>query len=252
MRGMSGLAAVGLCLLAAASARAQGLAPAAEPGSRPADAGWSAQDIQLAQARCTVLLKGLDVVAVPDGPLREGSECGAPAPMRLISVGKEPQVAFSPPPTLTCDMIAALHKWVQRDVQPLARRLLAAPIVRIETMSSYSCRNAYGRAHGRISEHGRANAVDIGSFVTALGHAALVVSDWGLTAREVATAAAAAAKAQPVPAGSAPPAVSTVVDSATRSQGLLSVAPSAELPGRAAAAASASPGFCLGTPGVVV
>ena len=186
MRGMSALAAVGLCLLAAASARAQGLAPAAAPGGgRPADAGWSEQDIQLAQARCTVLLKGLDVVAVPDGPLREGSECGAPAPMRLISVGKNPQVAFSPPPTLTCDMIAALHKWVHRDVQPLARRLLAAPIVRIETMSSYSCRNAYGRAHGRLSEHGRANAVDIGSFVTALGHAALVVSDWGLTAREV-------------------------------------------------------------------
>ncbi|MFZ0852098.1 MAG: extensin family protein, partial [Hyphomicrobiaceae bacterium] len=197
---MSALAAVGLCLLAGASARAQGLAPAAEPGgSRSVDAGWSEQDIQLAQARCTVLLKGLDVVAVPDGPVREGSECGAPAPMRLISVGKGPQVAFSPPPTLTCDMIAALHKWVQRDVQPLARRLLAAPIVRIETMSSYSCRNAYGRAHGRLSEHGRANAVDIGSFVTALGHAALVVSDWGLTAREVAAAAAAAARAQPPP-----------------------------------------------------
>ena len=248
MRGMSALAAVGLCLLAAASARAQGLAPAAEPGgSRPADAGWSEQDIQLAQARCTVLLKGLDVVAVPDGPLREGSECGAPAPMRLISVGKEPQVAFSPPPTLTCDMIAALHKWVQRDVQPLARRLLAAPVVRIETMSSYSCRNAYGRAHGRLSEHGRANAVDIGSFVTALGHAALVVSDWGLTAREVAAAAAAAAKAQP--AGSAPPPVSNVVDSAARSQGLLSVVPSAEPPGTAAA--TASTGLRL-IPGVLV
>ena len=64
-----------------------------------AHGGWSAQDIQLAQARCAVLLKGLDVVAVPEGPLREGSECGAPAPMRLISVGKGPQVAFSPPPT---------------------------------------------------------------------------------------------------------------------------------------------------------
>ena len=76
-------------------------------------------------------------------------------------------------------MIAQLHKWVQRDVQPLARKFMAAPIVRIETMSSYSCRNAYGRAHGRLSEHGRANAVDIASFVTAPGQAALVVSDWG-------------------------------------------------------------------------
>ena len=124
MRGMSVLAAAGLVLLAAQSARAQAVLAAAEPdaaatrppaayrpagqvseASPPAGAtgqahgGWSAQDIQLAQARCAVLLKGLDVVAVPEGPLREGSECGAPAPMRLISVGKGPQVAFSPPPT---------------------------------------------------------------------------------------------------------------------------------------------------------
>jgi hypothetical protein len=58
-------------------------------------------------------------------------------------------------------------------------------------MSSYSCRNAYGRAHGRVSEHGKANAVDIGSFVTARGQAALVIADWGLTARQIAAQAAA-------------------------------------------------------------
>ena len=76
-------------------------------------------------------------------------------------------------------------------MQPLARKHLGAPIVRIETMSSYSCRNAYGRAHGRLSEHGKANAVDIGSFVTARGQAALVVADWGPTARQIAAQAAA-------------------------------------------------------------
>ena len=34
---------------------------------------------------------------------------------------------LSPPVDLTCDMIAALHKWVQQDVQPLARKHLGAP-----------------------------------------------------------------------------------------------------------------------------
>ena len=275
MRGMSVLAAAGLVLLAAQSARAQAVLAAAEPdaaatrppaayrpagqvseASPPAGAtgqahgGWSAQDIQLAQARCAVLLKGLDVVAVPEGPLREGSECGAPAPMRLISVGKGPQVAFSPPPILTCDMIAQLHKWVQRDVQPLARKFMAAPIVRIETMSSYSCRNAYGRAHGRLSEHGRANAVDIASFVTALGQAALVVSDWGPTAREVAAAAAAASKAAAQQASAAPRPGQAGPENAAQAHPVVSVAPAAEPPGRAVAATIT--GFSITIPGVSV
>src|SRR5262245_57865289 len=97
MRGMSSLAAAGLLLLAAQAARAQGLPPGPDPGAairpgashRPAaapaaeattpaaakaaaDAAWSAQEIALAQARCAVLLKGLAVVAVPEGPVREG------------------------------------------------------------------------------------------------------------------------------------------------------------------------------------
>ncbi len=159
--------------------------------ARPAAVAWSQQDLEAAQARCAVLLKGLDVVAVPEAPVREGPECGTPAPMKLLSVGRSPQVALSPPPTVTCDMVATLARWLERDVQPLARKHLGAPIVRIETMSSYSCRNAYGRAHGRVSEHGRANAVDIGSFVTARGQASLVIADWGPTARQIAAQAAA-------------------------------------------------------------
>ena len=62
-------------------------------------------------------------------------------------------------------------------------------------MSSYSCRNAYGRTGGRLSEHGKANALDIGAFVTARGQSAMVVADWGPTARQIA-AQAAAAKAE--------------------------------------------------------
>jgi hypothetical protein len=264
MRGIRSLAVAGLLLLAARATFAQGLPPAPDAGPRAAagpaaeastgaagkaaaDAGWSAQEIASARARCAVLLKGLAVVAVPEGPVREGNDCGAPAPMRLISVGKEPQVAFSPPPTLTCDMIARLHKWLERDVQPLARKFLAAPVVRIETMSSYSCRNAYGRTHARLSEHGRANALDIGSFVTAHGQAALVISDWGPTAREVA-AAAADSKAAPTPGARA---LRQAGPQATPSlRPLVSLAPPAEPPARAAAAATT--GFSLSIPGIMV
>jgi hypothetical protein len=120
-------------------------------------------------------------------------------------------------------------------------------------MSAYSCRNAYGRAHGRLSEHARANALDIGAFITALGKTALVVSDWGLTAREVAAAAAADNKAQAASnqTGSPPrQAPSVAAASPERPKSLLSLAPAA-LPTGGASAASVT-GFAFPLPGVTV
>jgi hypothetical protein len=217
MRGKGLATAAAFCVLAtngalaqtsasADSGRTQSDAPAqraAKPAQWPlvmpdksaakarATVEWSQQDIEQAQARCTALLKGLDLVVVPEVPIREGQECGTPAPMKLISLGKSPQIALSPPPVMTCDMIATLYRWMQRDVQPLARKHLGAPVIRIDAMSSYSCRNAYGRAHSKLSEHGKANALDISTFVTARGQAAMVVANWGPTAREIEAQAAA-------------------------------------------------------------
>jgi hypothetical protein len=186
--------------LAAPAAKYEHVWPQTLPQTQPPTAPqqtpeeWSKQEIELAQARCTALLKGLDVVALPDAPIREGTECGTPAPMRLVSIGTNPEITFYPPPVLTCDMIAALHKWLQQDVQPLARKHLGTSLVRVATMSSYSCRNAYGRAKGRLSEHGRVNALDIAAFITARGQTTMVVADWGPIAREIAAQAAAAQK----------------------------------------------------------
>src|SRR5262245_50292891 len=234
MTGKGLAAAAAFCVLAASGAFAQNLQPGttapapagtepvapalrgpdwprlldAKGSSGPADpVAWSPQEVEQALARCAVLLKGLDVVTVTGPPLREGSECGTAVPMRLISVGRSPQIALTPPPTLNCEMVARLARWLERDVQPLARKHLGAPIARLETMSSYSCRNAYGRALGKVSEHGKADAVDIGSFVTARGHAALIIADWGPTARQIAAEVAAAATAHAAAgAPKAPPA----------------------------------------------
>ncbi|HEX5998617.1 MAG TPA: extensin family protein [Hyphomicrobiaceae bacterium] len=155
-------------------------------------AAWSAADVEQARNRCAAMLKNLDLVAVPIEPIREGAACGAAAPVRLISVGSQPPIAFSPPPMLTCDMVLALHKWLQGDVQPLARKHLGAPVVGIKVMSSFSCRNAYGRAKTRLSEHGRVNALDVGEFLTAQGETTQVLADWGPVAREMTAKAKAA------------------------------------------------------------
>lgn len=155
---------------------------------------WSETDIADAQKSCVALLKGLDLVAVGVIPILDGSECGAAAPLELISVGASPQVTFSPPVTVTCEMAAALHAWITKDVQASAKKHLGAPVVRIDTMSSYSCRTAYGRANHKLSEHGRANAIDIRAFMTAKADTAEVLASWGPTARDI-QAHIAAAKA---------------------------------------------------------
>ena len=152
-------------------------------------------DIEAAQARCTALLKTITAVAIPKDPIEDG-ECGTLAPVELVSVGRNPEVALSPPAIVNCDMAVAIHDWMKGDVQPLAIKHLGKPVVRLETMSSYSCRHAYGRVHGKLSEHGKANALDVRGFVTASGETAYVLEDWGPTSVEIAAAAVAAQKAQ--------------------------------------------------------
>lgn len=183
----------------------------AKPGDvKPADAApkkplvateWPAVDVELARARCTQLLKGIDAVTMPEPPFRKG-DCGTLAPVRLISIGKNPEVALSPPPVVTCDMVVALTKWMKSDVQPAARRHLGSEVIRMESMSDYSCRMAYGRIGNKLSEHGKANALDIRGFTTRKGAQAEVLSGWGDTQRDVvkriAVAKAAAAKAEAV------------------------------------------------------
>jgi hypothetical protein len=220
-------------------------------GEPDAPTAWSQQDIELARARCTALLKNLPVVTVPVDAIREGPGCGAAAPVQLVSVGRSPQIALSPPPTITCDMVAALHRWLERDVQPLAKKHLGAPVIRIEAMSSYSCRNAYGRAGSRLSEHGKANALDISAFVTARGQNAMVLADWGPTARQIA-AQAAADQGEPAerarPASGAPRAAQPDSQQA-EAPAQPSPQPLASAP---AAASVLGPGVSISIPGVTV
>jgi hypothetical protein len=145
---------------------------------------WPEEEIRRAKAFCAQILHSVGAVAVPVAPIRDGM-CGAPAPVQLIGVGTNPQVVISPPATLTCEMVAALATWLKNDLQPLAQRHLGASITRLRSLSSYSCRNASGRAKSRLSEHGRANALDISGFVTASMQTTELLSDWGMTAREI-------------------------------------------------------------------
>ena len=167
----------------------------AKKDAAPDPDAWTAAEIEAAKARCDKILAHIDAVTVPEPPMKKG-DCGAAAPVRLMSIGKKPEIVIHPPAVVTCELAEALHDWMQDNVQPLARKHLGAEVVRIENISDYSCRNALGRKTTRLSEHGRANALDIRRFVTAKGQAADLTDDWGITQRELAEIAAAKAAAE--------------------------------------------------------
>lgn len=189
---------------AAAPAAATAVAPAtAAQQPQPVDV-WSPAEIAAGIAQCSQMLAGRDIVSTPVPAFRDG-DCGAPAAVQLISVGRNPEVAINPPVTVTCEVASALAGWVKSELQPLAKAHLGAPIVRIDTMSSYSCRNAYGRKKSRLSEHGRANAIDIRAFISKSNEEAAVLADWGTNERRQAAivAAAKAADARRIAAAAA-------------------------------------------------
>lgn len=173
---------------------------------------WSNSEVAEAKAQCETILKSIKAVTVPQPPLKEGP-CGAPAPVRLISIGRKPTVIFSPAPVVTCAMVSALDQWLKDDLQPMARKHLGSPIIKVQTMSDYSCRMAYGRKGNKLSEHGRANALDIRGFVLANGKSTHVLDRWGKTKRDL-KAEAAERAAKQAAAAKAEAAVENAVASA--------------------------------------
>jgi hypothetical protein len=154
---------------------------------------WTQEKIDKELAACRETLSKIDAVAIPMQSFRK-NKCGAAAPIQLISVGRSPEVVFSPPARVTCKLAGALHKWITDDLQKLAKKHLDAEIIKVEVMSDYSCRNAYGRKGGRLSEHALVNALDIRGFVTSSGKNARLLAHWGPTRRDIATEIAAAKK----------------------------------------------------------
>jgi hypothetical protein len=77
---------------------------------------------------------------------------------------------------VTCPLASSFAAWARYGVDRAARQILGSPLVRIETMGSYSCRNVAGS--GRRSAHATANAIDVSAFVLADGRRVTVLGDW--------------------------------------------------------------------------
>jgi hypothetical protein len=97
-------------------------------------------------------------------------ECGAVDAVIVDSVilPDRANVAVSPPATLRCMMAEAVAIWLREDVAPAALKL-GAPLRGLDNFDSYECRTRNRVAGATLSEHGRANALDVRAFKLANG-----------------------------------------------------------------------------------
>jgi hypothetical protein len=72
-------------------------------------------------------------------------------------------VVLKPAATLRCKMASAIADWVRADISSLAKSLGSA-VADLDNFDSFECRGRNRIAGAPLSEHGRANALDVRSF----------------------------------------------------------------------------------------
>ncbi len=113
---------------------------------------------------CGPLLAGRKVVARPVPPVSGPDGCGIASPVTLEAVvlrdGR--RVPLVPPALMRCDLAEAVADWLRDDIVPATA--MEGDLLGVADAAAYVCRPRNAVAGGRLSEHGRGNAVDVLAF----------------------------------------------------------------------------------------
>jgi len=111
------------------------------------------------------------------------SACGAEQPFEMTAADSG-RVLLKPAALLRCPMIPQVDRWVVNVIEPAARRSYGASLAEITVLGSYSCRPINNVSGGYLSEHGRANALDVSAFTLTDGTRITVKRGWHGDARQ--------------------------------------------------------------------
>jgi len=119
----------------------------------------SACQIQLAKI---ATFQPLPVLVGPGG-------CGATDAVLIdtIILPNQSKIAITPPATMRCPMAEQVAQWVREDVAPTLKD--QPPLIGLDNFDSYSCRGRNNVRAAQLSEHGRADAIDVRDFKLADG-----------------------------------------------------------------------------------
>lgn len=146
--------------------------PKGDAPERPARATPGASAEATGQCHADLRRDAVGFRPLPDRSFAGG--CSAVGAVQLTEIGT-PVTNLG---AMTCPLAREFARWTREAVQPAARQWLGARVVRIESFGTYACRPVNNQVGGRLSEHGRANAVDISAFVLEGGRRISVAEGW--------------------------------------------------------------------------
>jgi hypothetical protein len=143
----------------------QAPAQSAKPGEQPPAPQPSPQP-----SACRLALTDAIAIAPSIPDIHGAGGCGGEDLVRLeaIVLPDKRQVSVKPAAILHCAMASALADWIRTDIAPLATSL-GSTISDLDNFDSFECRGRNRIVGARLSEHGRANALDVRAFRLANG-----------------------------------------------------------------------------------
>jgi hypothetical protein len=98
--------------------------------------------------------------SIPD--IKGPGACGGPDMVRLEAVvlPDKTRVPLKPAGTMRCAMATAVAEWIRADMAPLATNL-GTKLLELDNFDSFDCRGRNRVVGAKLSEHGRANALDV-------------------------------------------------------------------------------------------
>jgi hypothetical protein len=137
-------------------------APAAENHKGDTEPEPAAEHASPSASPCRLALTETIAIAPSIAPIHGPGSCGGDDLVRLEAVvlPDNRQVAVKPAAILRCPMAAAIADWVRSDMTALAEKLGTA-LSELDNFDSFECRGRNRVAGAKLSEHGRANALDM-------------------------------------------------------------------------------------------
>ncbi len=143
--------------------------------------GWKLRRAVQSEAACLAALEEEGVTSQP--PLVDQNPlCGINPRVIVARVG---QASLRPVET-TCSIALRLAMWERHGLQPAARDILGARLVRIEHQSSFVCREIRtpSGSSGRMSTHATGEAIDVRAFIMSDGREVSLLMDWNSNSSE--------------------------------------------------------------------
>ena len=137
------------------------------PADKPAEAAPPPEK-QASACRLALTEEIAIAPSIPD--IRGPGGCGGEDLVRLeaIVLPDKRKVAVKPAAVLRCTMASAIADWVRSDVVPLAASL-GSTISDLDNFDSFECRGRNRIVGAMLSEHGKANALDVRAIKLANG-----------------------------------------------------------------------------------